>query len=214
MSNLKGKDVIKITKRRKHSIPIGSKPISIRRLFDIGPFTIWWTKRRPKGRKVSKMRFMERFSVVVSRLAEIKRLTARLAAKVAVERVFPTTKRFVGWSARGVSKAVKSIGSAAWLATETLVTRVLPAAIRLGGQIAGGVFRVPASGVSRSAKSMRSTARLTVQAIVAWFFPLWLLMGLMGNAFFRPHNLFPILLVVLVVTIGAIWLSRRGKRAQ
>jgi len=214
MSNLKGKDVIKITKRRKHSIPIGSKPISIRRLFDIGPFTIWWTKRRPKGRKVSKMRFMERFSVVVSRLAEIKRLTARIAAKVAVERVFPTTKRFVGWSARGVSKAVKSIGSTAWLATETLVTRVLPATMRFVGRFAKGASRAFAGGASGAAKTTRSTTRLAVQAVVAWFFPLLLLEGLMGNAFFRPHNLFPILLIVWVVIIGVIWLSRRGQQAQ
>ncbi len=158
------------------------------------------------------MRFKERFSAVASWSAEVARSAKQLAAEFVVDGVYPATKQFVAWSARGASSVAKSVGSAAWSATETLVTRVLPATMRFVGRFAKGASRASAGGASGAAKPMRSIARHAAQAVVAWFFPLWVLMGLMGDAFFNPKNLFPILMIVWVVTIGVIWLSRRGEQ--
>jgi len=155
------------------------------------------------------MRFKERFSAAISRSVEIARFTAQAISEFVSERVWPVAKQFGDWFTLRASQAARSIASAARSATG-----VFPYAIGFVVGIASGALRAFAGGASGAAKTTRSTTRLAVQAVVAWFFPLLLLEGLMGNAFFRPHNLFPILLIVWVVIIGVIWLSRRGQQAQ
>jgi len=143
----------------------------------------------------------------VSKSIEIARSAAQAAGKFVDERGVPAAKRFGDWFTPRASQAARSIASAARDVVGTVVTGFIPAAIRFGGRIAIGALRTSARKAARAVWLVLLVALLVFQ-------PLWILMGFMGDAFFRPHNLFPILMVVWVITIGVIWLSRRGQQAQ
>ena len=160
------------------------------------------------------MRIEGRFSRVVFRSIDLALSAAELSAEVVTERIWPATEQFVGWTARGVSQAAMSTASTAWSVIGTVATKILPTVVRFVGQIAGEAYTAFDSVVSQSAKSMRSTARLATMVVVVWFFPFWLMLGLMGNAFFAPHNLVPMLSIAGLITVLFIWISRRKQRAQ